>query len=214
MKHRAKAGAIAVLAAVPLLGTAGAAAEGTAAHGCEFSGASMICQFESSPGRRPADEQGEPVRSSSSVTWGKRMPGRGERTADLSVRIIGPAQARPRREILYVVTVRNDGPAKARDVLVRSVLPEGRSRAEHVGGITSCTRTESVLACALGTLDAQEERTLLIRLRPPNGVRPGTVLEPSASVTTSTYELNPANNQARARTTVAADAAARTVRRP
>ncbi|XVQ08909.1 DUF11 domain-containing protein [Spirillospora sp. CA-255316] len=128
--------------------------------------------------------------------------------ADVSVEAQAPARVRPGAAVPFEVTVRNAGPARARNVMITATLPDGAVRTETLGPVqwTSCTRAGETLGCALGSLEAREERTMRITLRTSKGVRPGTVLRAPVRVSTSTRETNLSDNQAQARTTV--DAAA------
>nr|BFE28940.1 hypothetical protein GCM10010200_011910 [Actinomadura rugatobispora] len=124
--------------------------------------------------------------------------------ADVSVEAEAPARVRPGAEVPYDVTVRNAGPDRARNVILTASLPDGAVRTDNMGDFqhSSCTRGGATVACSIGTLEASEERSMRITLRPSQDVRPGTVLRAPVRVTTSTRETDLTDNRTQVRTTV------------
>ena len=77
----------------------------------------------------------------------------------------------------YVVTIRNDGPSDARDVVLRDPVPSAVEIVSTTPGPPTCTVAGQVLTCALGRLRPGESRTVAIDGRakgtPPRTPTPG-----------------------------------------
>ncbi|QXJ20644.1 hypothetical protein AGRA3207_001394 [Actinomadura graeca] len=153
-------------------------------------------------------DAGRTIRSRGRARWGKARTKRMfpavrvARTADLAMSKTGPVTARAGSAIPYETKVRNLGPSTAEDVVVQS---EGAARL--VGRDTACVPRGTGYTCTIGSLRPGRERTLRTKVMPDATARAGTVLESPSLATTSTIDLNSANNRAVARTTIT-DAAA------
>lgn len=119
------------------------------------------------------------------------------RTADVAVTKSAPATARAGAAIPYETKVRNLGPFPAENVIVRS---EGPMRL--VEQDTACVPQDAGYVCAVGLLAPGEERTLHTTVVPGANARAGSVVESPSTATSSTADINPANNEAVARTRI------------
>ncbi|MCI0440162.1 MAG: hypothetical protein L0177_13690 [Chloroflexi bacterium] len=125
--------------------------------------------------------------------------------ADLEVtKADSPDPATAGGTLSYEVTVTNNGPSDAQNVVVTDVLPEGITHVSHDPGEASFN--PSTGEWAVGTLTAGASATLTINVIVDAGTPDGTVLENQASVTSDTSDPNAANNTAEARTTVLPEA--------
>ncbi|MFJ9827651.1 hypothetical protein ACIRSU_25305 [Streptomyces sp. NPDC101160] len=125
--------------------------------------------------------------------------------ADLSVTTTSDAPVANGESLTYTITVRNDGPAAADNVVLDDSLPgEGRfSSATSTRG--SCatvppTGTSDTVTCALGRIGrgGQATVTLTVTVR----AVPGTVITNRATVTSGNPDPDPGNNTATLGTTV------------
>jgi len=111
-------------------------------------------------------------------------------SADLVVAKTGPAFVRPGDPITYTITVSNDGPDDADDVVVTDAYP-----ANLVDPVASAPGVvgASDVTWELGTLAAGDSETLTV-----SGTAPATgILTDTVSGTTSTSDPEPANNDGR-----------------
>ena len=108
--------------------------------------------------------------------------------ADLSVSKIAPAKIIPGENASYTITVRNSGPSIALAVQLADLGVPGLTLVSVAGG--GCT----ALPCAIGAMAAGEERIVRVTYRVPF---PYTLADPianTASVSSSTFDPNLANN--------------------
>ena len=83
--------------------------------------------------------------------------------ADVEVeKSAAPANPTPGSTVEYTLTVTNNGPATARDVVVADLLPPGVSFASVDPGAPDCTFASGTVACELGSLAAGETRAITI----------------------------------------------------
>lgn len=79
--------------------------------------------------------------------------------------------------VSYVVTVRNDGPSDARDVVLRDPIPSAIEVLSTTPGAPACVVSAGVLTCELGRLRPGESRSVTIDARakgtPPRTPTPG-----------------------------------------
>jgi uncharacterized repeat protein (TIGR01451 family) len=107
-----------------------------------------------------------------------------------------------RANLTYTVTVRNLGPAAARDVTTFDQLPADAVFISATPTQGSCARgRDGVLACALGTVNPFAAPTVTIVVSPS---RSGATLTNSATVRANSPDPDLANNRATATTTVVA----------
>ncbi|WP_158553906.1 COG1361 S-layer family protein [Micromonospora deserti] len=119
-------------------------------------------------------------------------------SADLSLDKAGPASVTAGTQMQYVVTVTNDGPSVARDVVVADTLPAGASFVSVTPSAGTCANgqpTTRDVRCGLGNLAAGASATITIVARVAPDVVPGTVLFNEAVV--SSVTADPDNDDVR-----------------
>jgi uncharacterized repeat protein (TIGR01451 family) len=102
--------------------------------------------------------------------------------------------------LTYAVQVTNHGPDAATDAVLTDPLPAGLTLVSATSTVGSCDGTDPV-RCDLGTLPAQQEATVTIRVT-PNAA--GTITN-SAQVSAATADPDGSNNNGTATTEVVAD---------
>ncbi|MEO5877429.1 MAG: DUF11 domain-containing protein, partial [Streptosporangiaceae bacterium] len=159
---------------------------------------------------------GQPVINGVQIVWGgHQSPGSFPATtvaasADLVVTKSGSATVKPGQTVAYDVTVRNQGPAAASQVVLHdNVSPIRAGQAVPltlVHGPAQCAASETAagpaLTCSLGDLAVGAEKTVRMQVRVGARTRPGTLLNAPAKAVTPTFDTNLANNQAVVRTKV------------
>ncbi|MCM0675531.1 DUF11 domain-containing protein [Micromonospora phytophila] len=112
-------------------------------------------------------------------------------SADLSLDKTGPAAVTAGTQMQYVITVTNDGPSVARDVVVGDVLPAGVSFVSVTPSVGTCTNgqpTARDVRCGLGNLASGASATIMIVALVAPDVVPGTVLFNEAVVSSATAD--------------------------
>ena len=153
----------------------------------------------------------EPFSSTVSVRGNETDPDTGNNAAtvqtgvrtetDLSLAAsVSPDQVETGGNLIYAITITNDGPSDATGLTLTDTLPAGASivSARAAGGV--CSESNGGLTCDLGSLASGGEVTATITLRPEEQ---GTAAN---SISVSGREADPdaANNSATLRTTVTA----------
>ena len=95
--------------------------------------------------------------------------------ADLSLNIAGPATAKARAQVTYILTVRNKGPQAATNVVLTHHLPYGTQFTSVGTSQGTCTKPgkggSGKVSCNLGTIDSGADSssgvTLKITARAP-----------------------------------------------
>jgi uncharacterized repeat protein (TIGR01451 family) len=119
--------------------------------------------------------------------------------ADLSVdKADTPDPAAPGSPITYTVTVDNDGPDEATDVLLEDVLPLGSTFVSALPSQGTCSQLLLLVTCDLGSLADEATATVAIVITNPTS---GTINNVVA-VESLVLDLNPLNNVATESTTV------------
>ncbi|WP_026416748.1 DUF11 domain-containing protein [Actinomadura oligospora] len=153
---------------------------------------------------------GERVTSTATVSWGsstasKPFPATSvAETADISVVRKGPEATSPGQSIAYVTTVGNAGPAAAQNVVVSGQLPAGatlKSSSCSLSSAGGATKAVQGYTCNLGTLSVGAKKEIRTSIT-PRGLKRGQVLEAPVRVSTSTPEVNLANNNTTFKTRV------------
>ncbi|MCW2899928.1 MAG: omcB [Streptosporangiaceae bacterium] len=122
---------------------------------------------------------------------------------DLSVVEKAPAQVRPGGAVPYEITVVNQGMARAEHVVLRQILHAVLSDADVARPPVTVTEAQSPCAsrragvvCDLGSLQAGESRKISLNVLVNRDAEPCEIKAP-AQVTSSTADVNRANNQVR-----------------
>lgn len=112
-------------------------------------------------------------------------------SADLSLTKTGPDEVVAGEQITYEITVRNDGPSTAQDVVVDDQLPLGVSFVSVTPSQGTCTNGQPGardLECGLGDMAAASEATITIVGLVAPDVPPGTILFNEAIVSSATAD--------------------------
>jgi uncharacterized repeat protein (TIGR01451 family) len=114
-------------------------------------------------------------------------------SADIA--LTGRAVHRPATGMTFVLRLKNKGPARAQDVLLRDTLP-ARTSFGHVEGASGCRLKAAtrVLRCPLGPLGAGKARIVRVQTWLQGSPRK---LVNEARVSSTAPDLAPANNRAR-----------------
>lgn len=84
--------------------------------------------------------------------------------ADLSLtKAVSPANAVPGDTVTYTMTVRNDGPATAHDVVVGDTMPGGVTFVDSDPAAPTCEFADGSISCELGSLASGATRTVTVR---------------------------------------------------
>jgi uncharacterized repeat protein (TIGR01451 family) len=108
-------------------------------------------------------------------------------SADLAIVKSGPASFTPGQNIVYTITVTNNGTLAAANTFVSDTTPTGLT---FVGNSGACTGT---FPCALGTLAAGQSATITSTYSVPSNF-PGASVTNTANVSSSTADPNTTNN--------------------
>lgn len=131
-------------------------------------------------------------------------------SADLSItKTDSPDPVVAGTDLTYTVTVTNGGPSTADDVVVTDPLPSGTTYVSGVdgNGATVCALVQqNQVVCELGTLQPGATKTVYITVHVASAVPSGTVLDNTATVSSSTTDPSTANNSATTSTTVGTSA--------
>ena len=85
---------------------------------------------------------------------------------DLSLaKSVSPGDAEPGDVVTYTLTVANDGPAAARDVVLSDTVPAGLAFVDSDPGAPACSYDAGVVSCELGSVPAGGTRTVLVRAK-------------------------------------------------
>lgn len=190
----------------------------SAEQNCSFKGSMAVCELGAmKPGEtkmgmvtakvsREAKPR-EAIGGTAAVTWGRSRVARAfpqvnvAETADVAVTKAGPALVRPGAVVPYEIKVRNQGSAIAQNVMLTDIV-KAKAPVEVVDSGVGCSQRGAGTVCNVGALSIGQERTVSLRVRLGPSIKPGTVIQAPAKVTTSTVELNVANNEANVRTKV------------
>ncbi|WP_437930520.1 hypothetical protein WMF37_15230 [Sorangium sp. So ce291] len=125
--------------------------------------------------------------------------------ADLSIDLAdAPDPVAPGAQLTTTITVANEGPGDASDVLVTSVLPAGASLVSASGADWTCNLGAEGLACRRASLAAGASSSIAVTLVAP-ALAPSEVaeaIESKAEVTAAEHDPDPENNESTERTSV------------
>lgn len=111
--------------------------------------------------------------------------------ADLGITKTGPTAARPNTPITYVITVTNNGPQTASNVVVQDTIPAGTIVTSVTPSQGTCGGTATVI-CNLGAIAAGGMATIQLVVQAP--ATPGSITNTATVTNTPEADLNPANN--------------------
>jgi uncharacterized repeat protein (TIGR01451 family) len=118
--------------------------------------------------------------------------------ADVALTASGPATAQSGARVEYMLTVRNNGPDTARQVVVTAPIPAGTSFVGSTGG----SHAGGVLTWNAGTVNRNATKSATVTLDIGGGTTGSLVF--GASAATGTSDPTPANNSAQVTTSVSA----------
>jgi uncharacterized repeat protein (TIGR01451 family) len=115
---------------------------------------------------------------------------------DLEIgKTVSPAHPVAGQEIVYTITVTNDGPIAAQNVVVTDVLP---AEVNYLTDTDTCTGVAvgatGTLTCPLGTIGAGETRSFEIKVSIDQDLGGATSITNTVSVTSSANESDPSDN--------------------
>jgi uncharacterized repeat protein (TIGR01451 family) len=119
--------------------------------------------------------------------------------ADLSITKTGDLdEVAPGSNVVYTITVSNAGPEEAAGVVVTDTLPEGVTLVSTTGCVED---PASVLTCTLGSIASGASASFTVTVIVDTGT-PAGPMDNNATVTSTAFDLNPANNSVSEPTTV------------
>ncbi|HET6673062.1 MAG TPA: hypothetical protein VFG92_06770 [Agromyces sp.] len=119
-------------------------------------------------------------------------------SADLSItKTDSPDPVLAGNDLTYTIVVTNGGPSTANDVEVTDDLPDGTTFVEGVdgNGTTVCALVQpGTVVCDLDSMEPGASETIYVTVTVDPSLPPGTVLENTATVDSSTPDPDPADN--------------------
>ena len=112
-------------------------------------------------------------------------------SADLKVTMTASTSG---KNIIYAITVTNDGPAEAAGVTVTDALPSGVSFVSVISTQGTCRGGKSI-TCNLGTLASGSSATVTLRVNRTNTKNP---IQNTATATATTFDIDKGDNSATA----------------
>jgi uncharacterized repeat protein (TIGR01451 family) len=127
--------------------------------------------------------------------------------ADLRLSISdSPDPIRPGQQLTYLISVTNDGPGAATNLVVTDPLPTGTNWITFGGIDWDCTESGGTITCTRDTLASGDTApNILISVGVSGVSAPGTI-ENTPSVSAGSYDPDPGNNTSTAATTVQGEA--------
>lgn len=124
--------------------------------------------------------------------------------ADLTLQKQAAATVFAGETLTYTLTVVNNGPSDAQNVVVTDNLPAGVTflSASASADDSSCDAGPNPVTCTIGTLPSGESREFEIVVSVANDIEPGSSLENNATVTANTPDSNSNNNHDSADTSI------------
>ena len=104
-------------------------------------------------------------------------------------------------QLTYTLTVTNNGPDEATNVVLTDTLPAGVAFESSTPGTDTCSENAGVVTCNLGSLALDASATVSIVVTPAAVVEP-TVITNNATVTANENDPTPGNNAVSETTTV------------
>lgn len=132
-----------------------------------------------------------------------------EANADLSITKSGPTLMTAGNDVTYTVTVTNNGPDAAQNVQMQDRLPDNTSfvsETQASGPTATCSTLTlddvTTTVCSIASLQANESATFMLVYNVGSGVQNGTVIVNTATVSSSTNEVDSVDNSASATTLI------------
>ncbi len=122
-------------------------------------------------------------------------------SADVAITQSGPASVVPGTNLVYTVTVTNNGPSDAAAVSVANVTPSGLTFVSNAGACTTA------YPCSLGSVAAGATRVITTTFSVPSGYAGANPIVNTVTVSATTADPVAANNTASTSTPVAAGSA-------
>jgi uncharacterized repeat protein (TIGR01451 family) len=119
--------------------------------------------------------------------------------ADVAIVKTGPATIRRRSHIQYTLTITNNGPDTAQNVIVSDTLPPGLTSPAATTSKGTCT-VGATITCNLGSMT--NAQTATVRITAVVGPHAASPLRNTATVSSSTSDPVPANNSSTATTII------------
>jgi uncharacterized repeat protein (TIGR01451 family) len=126
-------------------------------------------------------------------------------SADVMIAKTGPANAAAGSNIVYTLTISNNGPSDANSVSVTDTIPANTTFVSAMPSQGSCSGTSTV-TCALGTIASAGSATVTLTVKADPSVPGGSTISNTAAVSSTTSDPNAANNSSTASTTVSTSA--------
>jgi uncharacterized repeat protein (TIGR01451 family) len=114
----------------------------------------------------------------------------GPASADLAITKVGPAKVFRGTQVVYTITVTNNGPTGANAVQVADPTPTGLNFVSNSGDCTSA------FPCSLGGLANGATRSITATFDIPTGYAGPEPVDNTATVSSTTTDPDPANNSA------------------
>jgi uncharacterized repeat protein (TIGR01451 family) len=118
-------------------------------------------------------------------------------TINVEITKAGPASVTPGNDLVYAITVTNNGTLDATDVTVTDPAPVGLTFVSNAGACTT------PFPCALGTIPAGESRQITTTFAVPSVYSTPNPISNTSGVTTTSADQDPTDNQATTTTPVA-----------
>ena len=122
--------------------------------------------------------------------------------ADVAVTKSGPAKATAGTNVVFTITVTNQGPSSAANVVLNDATPQGLTFVSNAGDCTS------LFPCSFGTLELGATRTVTATYFVPPGYTTPDPIVNQATVSSTTPDPAPGNNTAQAAVSLNAPVAA------
>jgi uncharacterized repeat protein (TIGR01451 family) len=142
---------------------------------------------------------------SATTNWGTTIanfnPGIPAGETDVAVTASGPSAVSAGDTVTYTITLTNNGPIAAQNVVLTDMLPAGATlfsfgKTSGPDGFTFGQSGGTVTATAAGPLAAGSSDMFSVVVTVDPNAAPGTNFSDAASVASSTYDFNPNNNSA------------------
>jgi uncharacterized repeat protein (TIGR01451 family) len=147
------------------------------------------------PNQGPPPSNDDPNEESNSASVSTIVPAN---NADIGVLKNGPNVAGPNTDVSYDITVTNGGPVDAASFNLDDTLPGTMtfvSIIRNSGPAFTCSNVGPAVTCSIASLTAGSSATFTLVGHIPAGTAAGTTFNNKATVTSTTNDNNPDNNQ-------------------